>query len=296
MIFIAILLALVAERFLLEQESFRRFDWFTGYLNWLRHQSWGEWLTGGITGIVAVLFPPLLAVGLLQWALYGLFFGVPGLIFATCLLIYCLGPKDLDRQVSDFVAAWDAGEEEEARTIAADLVPEDASDYGQDLARGIVGQACNRIFAVPFWFILLGPLGALLYRLAHYLQSITADNEEFEPEFHAGLQRLLAILNWLPARLAATGYALAGDFHDAVMAWRDAEASEPDSETADHDSTALAAAVGVAALGMETLEREEPQPEHLPVHLAQSALGLVWRSVLIWLAVLVLVTFSLWFG
>lgn len=296
MTLIAILLALVAERFLLEQESFRRFDWFAGYLTWLRRQSWGEWLSDGVTGIIAVLFPPLLAIGLLQWTLCGLLFGIPGLVLATALLIYCLGPKDLDRQVSDFVAAWDAGEEQEARTIVADLVPEEASDYGQELARGIVGQACNRIFAVPFWFILLGPLGALFYRLAHNLQSITAEDEEFDPEFHTGLQRLSEILNWVPARLAAAGYALAGDFHDAIMAWRGVESSEPDSETADHNSATLVAAVGVAALGMETLAREEPQPEHLPVHLAQSALGLVWRSVLIWLAVLILITVSLWFG
>ena len=295
MIVIAILLALVAERFLLEREDFRRFGWFTGYLTWLRRQSWGEWSSEGVTGILAILLPPLLVAGLLQLAFHGLFYGIPGFLFATALLIYCLGPKDLDRQVSDFAAAWDAGEVEEAHEIAADLVSEDTGDYGQGLARGIMEQACYRIFAVPFWFILLGPLGALLYRLARNLQTVTADSEEFTPEFHAGLQRLLEILDWLPARLAAAGYALAGDFHDAVMAWRNVESPEAESGT-NHDSATLVATVGMGALGMETLTREEPQPEHLPVHLAESALGLVWRSVLIWLAVLVLITLSIWFG
>jgi membrane protein required for beta-lactamase induction len=296
MAMISIILALVAERLLLEQERYRQDGWFSRYMAWLQGRSLGEWMNSGVSGVIGVLLPPLLAIALIQWLLHDLLGGVLEFLFATTVLLFSLGPKNLDRQVEDFVDAWDDGEETRAREIAEDLIADDRPVPEPEMARAVTGgilkQACYRIFSVLFWFIVLGPLGALLYRLSRTLQSGAAAAIDPDQEFLDAVQRLLAILDWAPARVSAASYALAGNFQDAVVAWNgDEELKEDQEYTLNADEVLLRS--GRGALGLEHLWQEEVAVES-PASVAEAALGLVWRSLAIWVLLPTVIAVVYW--
>jgi membrane protein required for beta-lactamase induction len=298
MAMISILLALAVERFLLEQERFHQDGWFDRYTSWLRKQSIGDWVNSGTVGVIGLLFPPLLLTVLIQLLLHDRLGGVLEFLFATAVLVYSLGPKNLDRQVENFVDAWDDGEETRAREIADDLITNTSSSSEQELSRAIAGgilqQACYRIFSVLFWFMVLGPLGALLYRLSRALQSGSAAAIDPDEEFLGSVSRLLEILDWVPARISAACYALAGNFQDAVLDWRgDETLNEDERSTLDSDDILLRS--GRGALGLQPLWREEEMAES-PASVAENTLGLVWRSLAIWVLVPTIVVLFYWLG
>lgn len=65
-----------------------------------------------------------------------------------------------------------------------------------------------------FWFVLLGPLGALLYRLI----DIFSAREEF------GLVpiafRIKQVLDWIPIRIFTFFFALGGHFTEVIAIWK----------------------------------------------------------------------------
>ena len=80
------------------------------------------------------------------------------------MLFYAWGPRDLDLDVDAIVNARDA---DARRAAAATLWPDGARRRidGGALVEAVFRNALRRWFGVLFWFLLLGPVGALLYRL-----------------------------------------------------------------------------------------------------------------------------------
>ncbi len=294
MTFLIIALSLFAEHLLLEQEEYRQPDWFRHYALWSQQQPWGEWISQSAAGIILILAPLLLVVGLLQTMFNAILGGIPEFLFATLVLIFCLGPRDLQRQVRNFIDAWDAGEEEEARRIGSNFTnPASAqteSGYGVNVACGILKQAYIRTFSVIFWFIILGPLGAVLYRscftLKHYLPELDNPGEGFG----RGIDRLLEILDWVPARITAFTYALSGNFPAATDRWWNADA--PGSARGRSAEDILERA-GSGALGLDSATDEDDEMLN-PDITGDMAMALVLRSLTIWLGLLALITVSSW--
>ena len=106
-------------------------------------------------------------------------------------------------------------------------------------------------------------------------------------------------INWIPARLTALTYAIAGDFEDAMYCWRTQAAAWPDREA----GVVLAAGAGATGvqLGMplsvdgELRDRPElglnqtPEPDHI-----DSAVSMVWRGLTIWLVIGILLVIAGW--
>src|SRR5690606_33381319 len=140
--------------------------WFEAWLDWLdaRLDASGAW--HGRYGVALALLPPLLLVALVQWLLQGLMFGLPGLLFAVAVLFHAWGPRDLDRDVEDVLDASDA---DGRRAAAARLWPAARRDAVSLRPAALVGAvfkaSLRRWFGVLFWFLLLGAVGALAYRL-----------------------------------------------------------------------------------------------------------------------------------
>jgi adenosylcobinamide-phosphate synthase len=163
---------------------------------------------------------------------------------------------------------------------------------------------------VLFWFTVLpGPTGAVLYRacvlLTEEWRSAQA-GDDMTPiqrsrlEFGRPARVLLAILDWLPVRLTALSFAIVGDFEDAVYCWRSQPRDWPLDEGGEPVGILLASGAGalgiklggpIAVLGGEPDFRPDigigdaVEPEMLP-----SAVGLVWRALVLWLLVILLVT------
>ncbi len=200
-----------------ELARLRRFDWFSAWLGWLGRASWfgNERLVE--LSLLAALLAPLLVLGALLWLLAQPFHGALAFLAAIGLLFYAWGPRDLDREVENVLAAEDA----DARAAALRaLLPHPAQGEvpaeREAVLAALAATGLRRWFAVLLWFLLLGPLGALGYRLTQIAAEV-----EHPDRLPAGVRtaasRLLALLDWLPARLVAFSLALVGDF-DAVLA------------------------------------------------------------------------------
>jgi AmpE protein len=294
MTFIIIALSLLAEHLLLEQEEYRQPNWFRSYTLWYQQLPWGEWISQSIVGVILILAPLLLVVGLLQTMFNHILGGVPEFIFATLVLFFCLGPRDLRRQVQSFIDAWDTGEDEEARRIGNEFISTSSlqreSSYGYAVACGILKQAYIRTFSVIFWFIILGPLGAVLYRSCFTLKHYLSELDNLGEDFSSGVDHLLEILDWVPARLTAFSYALSGNFPAATHEWWNSDATDNARGRSAADILELA---GSGALGLDSATDEEDEMLN-PDITGDMAMAMVLRTLTIWLGLLALITVSSW--
>ncbi|MGD8910020.1 MAG: regulatory signaling modulator protein AmpE [Chromatiales bacterium] len=280
-----IVICLIAERFLLDHQHLRQKPWLETFSKWLTDQRRPEWTKRGLMSLITVLLPPLLITALLQQLLAGSLFGLPSVIFAAAVLLYCLGPIDLDTQVNDYSQAAEADEEPQLRRLARDIIedepPTSEPALSQSVAESILLQANQRLFGVIFWFLLLGPLGALLYRMTTQLPRLEQANRDID--FFLNAKQLLLIMDWLPARLTAICYAIAGSFEDALYGWRSYRDRRYD-EFSDSNSGTLIC-TGSGAMRLNTLLEEHSDELHDFSHLPQSAMALVWRSLVVWLVI-----------
>jgi AmpE protein len=279
--------------------SVRDYGWYRRWLQWLdaRFPSDGFWR--GRYGIVLALVGPLLVVGLFQAALDKPLLGFAGLLFAIAVLFYAWGPRDLDIDVEAIVSASDPTSRREAAARLA--LPGAAPTLdAPSLVEAVFRNAQRRWFGVLFWFLLVGPVGALLYRLTAL--ACEDDAADLPIETRGGARTLMSILDWPVAQLMTLALALAGDFDTVFSAWKDNGGA-----TLQFDAGFLAAA-GRASVRTELADEAMDYADHGVVapgvlvaamgELAElrDAMSLVWRILLLWLAVLALFVVAGWVG
>lgn len=273
--------------------SVRHYGWYSDWLRWIDSRLPEDSFWRGRWGLALALVPPLLAVTLFQLALDEPLIGLGGLLFGIIVLFYAWGPRDLDQDVEALASARDLASRREA---AARFWPEGATPAldGGSLVEAVFRNALRRWFGVLFWFLLLGPVGALGYRLV----ALAAEGEasrQLPGETLGGARTLLALLDWPVAQLLTLALALVGNFDTVLGAWREsggarlsldnrflgavARASvkcELAEEAADYvGESGVASTTAVALAASEAPELRD-------------AMSLVWRSLLVWLAILAL--------
>lgn len=265
----------------------------------------------GALAWLAVVLPWTLGVGLI-YLLLSEVSSVLAFLWNVLVLYFMLGFRQFSHYFTNIHLALNADDVEQAREILADWTGVDTTDMPVEeivryTLRYAVVQSHRHVFGVFFWFLIpIGPAGAVLYRIAEYLSRhwIAAPGEEAElfPRF-AG--RIFYLIDWLPARLTALGFAIAGNFEDAVHAWRQAARQLPDS----NDGVLLAAGGGALGVRLDTPVAEPGSADALAGDLTaydldgectprtlQSAVGLVWRAVILWMIVLLMLTIAVWLG
>jgi AmpE protein len=303
---IAVVVALVLGHAAPSLAGLRQYDWYGNWVRWLdaRIGSEGSFWRGR-WGIALALLPPLLAVGLFQVALDAPLLGLAGLLFAIAVLFYAWGPRDLDVDVEAIVEAphADARREAVARLWpAAETAPlPDGGRVpdGPTLVEAVFRNALRRWFGVLFWFLLLGPVGALGYRLVQ-LSAEEEASRALPGENLAGARWLLALLEWPVAQLMTLALALVGNFDSVLGAWKDAGGG---SFKLDRGFLGAAARASVrselADEAMDYAESGVPAGSALVLELGElpelrDAMSLVWRILLLWLAILALFVIAGW--
>ena len=278
--------------------SVRHYDWYGQWLRWLDGRFAQESLWRGRYGVALALLPPLLVVALFQIALDAPLLGLAGLLFGIAVLFYCWGPRDLDLDVEAIVAAPDAAGR---RAAAARLDPEGAAATLDPpaLVAAVFANAQRRWFGVLLWFLLLGPFGAVLYRLA----ALAAEGEyagRLPPETLRGAHWLFARLNWPVAQLMTLALALVGNFDTVIGAWKDNGGASFDLEAGFLATAARASvrseladeAMDYVDDGISTSTSLVQQLGELPE--LRDAMSLAWRILLLWLAVMALFVLAGW--
>jgi AmpE protein len=276
--------ALVASR--------RRFHWFSRWLDWIGTHAGEGGFWQGRSGIWLGLLPPVLLVLLAQVLLYDRLWGLPSLLFGVIVLVCAWGPRDLDIDVE---AALDASDPETRRARLAQLAPEPGATVleGHLLPGTLMRSALRRWFAPLFWFLLLGPIGAVLYRLAE--RAALADPVRLPVENAAGARVLLHWLEWPVAQLMTLALALAGNFDLVFRAWRAGGGDRWHAHSGFLEAAGRAAVRGELAEEAEDYLREgQPVPVAGDLVELRDAMSLVWRMLLVWLALLALLVIAGW--
>lgn len=287
MLLIAIILSLIAERFLGSMSELRRFGWFARYSGLVKRAAARQAYLNGAVSLLLLLAPLLVITGLIDHYLSNLWF-MFGLGFAVLILLFSFGPTDLEAEVEAFVEARERGDEESAIWHAAELLGSDIPTHSAQLTRrileNILVEVNERLLGVLFWFVLLGPAGALLYRLT---QQLVRQDEESSDDFAEAARRLHQILAWIPARICALAYALAGSFVDAFSGWRSVNVPWTES------SRKVLIASGLGALRYEDGEIEEGNDAQ-NISMVYETLSLARRAVLVFISMLALFTLAGW--
>ncbi len=297
---LALLIGLIVERLATQLFHLRRLRWLDrlfdfGFRQSERFANWPPVIPVAILATVLVL-----PVFIVMLSLGDTLFGFPYLILAIIVLFFSLGPKDIGEDVDEYCRAIEAGDEDRINSMAKALIEKDAPADPLDRIHMVEASVCvqanNRLFAVIFWFVLLGPLGAWTYRVTDLIRRravFNATREEGDatsPDSVEAAQSLHGWLAWIPARLTAIGYAMAGSFEGALSAWRN-----PDETRAlhpDEQSESLLARVGIGALALDEIDGENNSDRG--VRGATAANGLVFRLLFIWAAVIAAMTLYGW--
>ncbi|WHO93252.1 hypothetical protein [Xanthomonas campestris] len=270
----------------------RRFEWFAQWLRRLDSYAAGRGAWQGRYGVLLALLPALAVVLLLQWLLDDVWQGFLALLFGVAVLAWTWGPRDLDRDVEAVIDADEPALRREAIShlqAAGGSVHEDAPS----LVEAVVVNGLRRWFAVLWWFLLLGPFGAVLYRLTA-LAVESPVSVLLPPRNLAGARWLLAALEWPVAQLMTVSMALVGNFDTVFRAWREAHGNRWSLEP--H----FLGAVGRASVSAELREEAHdytdsglvPVWRRLPE--VRDAMSLVWRVLLLWMVVLALLVIAGW--
>jgi len=168
----------------------------------------------------------------------------------------------------------------------------------EEILRG----AYQHLFGVIIWFALFGPGGALLYRLSQILSLKWGELDEREfGDFGKVAARIFAWMEWLPLRITAISFAIVGDFEDAMYCWRS------QAEQWAQRGMGIVLASGAGAMGVKLgdpipgREGIEFRPElglgdEADADYLDSAMSMVWRALVLWLVLLLLLTLVRWTG
>lgn len=321
----AVLLALVLEQLKPLSRDSRVHDALVAWVGWSgRNFDAGRRHHAVLVWIVAVVLPSL-AVLAVFLALASVHRGL-GLLFDVAVLYATLGFRPFSHYVTDIRNCLDRGDEATARRLLAEWRHLDARELPRsELLRHVIEHALlaahRHVFGVFFWYVLLsalglGPIGAVLYRMAEFarrywgFRSRTLEEPVNERLLQLA-QQLFALIDHVPARLTAFGFAVVGNFEEAINGWRrDAALWAYPNEgillasaagalglqlgghaapgvTPDRSKTFSRGVGAEAAAAVGSTPGEPLQLAHL-----QNVIALVWRSVVLWLLMLALLTLA----
>ena len=220
------------------------------------------------------------------------------LLFDIAVLYLTLGFRQFSHSFTAIQAALKAGELDRARELIAEWRGEPvAPRTREEIVRLSVEEALlashRHVFGVLLWYLLLpGPSGAILYRFAVFLGQRWGALGAFG-EF---ARRALFVLEWPAVRLTAAAFAVVGDFEDAIYCWRTQARNWADQNAGVVLATG-AGAMGVR-LGMPLAGDGEPARPELGVGEAadvptlDATVGLLWRALVVWVFILVLLSIA----
>lgn len=278
------------------------------------------WLAWGF----AVGAPTLLALAI-HWLLLVAVGWPVAVLWNIAVLYVTLGFRQFSHHFTGIRDALDAGEEAQARERLAKWQQIDASELPRsEIVRHVIEHSVLaahwHVFGVLAWFSILaalglGPAGAVLYRLSEFVTRYWKHRSKLHLQpVSVALQDTATLawgwIDWLPARITALGFAVVGSFEDAIDAWRTytqganvsnngvilaatsgavnvrlgtpwvREAVSPNATSPD-----FAQPIGAGQRSVNGAPGQEPELAHL-----RSIVGLVWRSVVMWMVLLALLT------
>ena len=259
MALIIVLIALAIQRFVKFNSYSRQFDWAAHYFQWMSNRIKQITTGHGLIGLLILVVPVVLVTAIIFSLVYQLLGYLGAGVLQLALVWYCLDGRDIRKE-----------------------------PYGDATTEKILLQTYQHLFAVLFWYCVLGPVGLVLYICVSQLSQVaprTLASSEQETQHNGDhlyeyLSKTLGILDWVPVRLLGLSFALVGSFAAVFKLWM-RKLFEGIT-----DPPLLVVEWGQAALAAESTEKSP----------LESTIDLVDRSLLVWLFVVLLVTVGVFLG
>jgi len=287
----------------------------------MRMESWfnaGD-ASNGRMGWLLLMASLMIPTAIIYWVL-STYVGLFAAFAWNVLIVYLtLGFRHYSHYFTSIQIALSAGDEHAARNLLAewtriDTVGMEASEVARIAVEKSLVTTHRNVFGVFFWFLMpLGPAGAVMYRVSEYLARAWNEPEHMKNEaFGQFAARAFYWIDWLPVRLTAIAFAVVGNFEDAVYAWRNFAHRWTD------EARGIILAAGGGAMGVRlgtpnenaskvlppdaaTVDSTDSEAEVMPgeepnARALQSTVGLVWRALLLWMMLLLLLSGAVWLG
>lgn len=270
----------------------------------VQHGRLGWWVT-----VLMLMIP----TAIIYWICLKLNF-FAALAWNIIIVYLTLGFRHYSHYFTSIQLALHSGDEETARTLLAEWTKMDTTGMeAGEIIRIAVEKSLitthRNVFGVFFWFLMpVGPACAVMYRVAEHLSRAWNEPQHMKNEaFGQYAAKIFYLIDWIPARLTAVAFAVVGNFEDAIYAWRNF------SQRWANQSEGIILSAGGGALGVRLGSPQEnavelpidaamvdaSDPDIMPgdpatVRSLQSAVGLVWRALLLWMFLLLLLSTAVW--
>ena len=233
-----------------------------------------------------------------------------GWLWTVLMLYLTLGFRQFSHYYTEIQLALRMDDLPHARALLAEWRGCSAEEWSsREIARLAIQEAFaaahHHVFAVLVCFMVLpGPCGAVLYRAAAFFARQWGERAGGEAEVFGSFSRqAFAVIDWLPARLTAAGFAVVGNFEDAIYCWKTQAGKEMEASLGNGSRIVQASGAGALGvrLGVPVMDSGSAAPgesvryavgDEADADFMQSAVGLVWRALLLWLLLMSLLALA----
>lgn len=233
--FLLILIAAVIEFTVVSFEAVRSNRWSNDWAAWINQVAGRYTWWRGVMGAAITLLVPVLAVALV-FAMIGAWSEFLAHLLGLFALLLMLGPMDLNSDIEthkrniDVTGSSDTAIDEQAFFNRAgslnlgEATGDDDFDHHRSELASMALAADTAWFQPLFWFFVLGPVGAVLYRLCANLRGAA----DLDPDVQSSIAQVREILEWFPSRVTVLAMGVAGTLVPVVetatacglMRWR----------------------------------------------------------------------------
>lgn len=273
--------------------SFRR------YARYLQGQFDGGDVRHGVIAWMLAAVPVVAVAAITHRLLLGIH-PLAGLAWGVAVLYLTLGFRQFSHDYGEIHQLLKDGDLAAARERLGAWRGESAAELtAGEVARVAIEEGLfashRHVFGPIAWFLVLGPAGPVLYRAAAILAHEWRARGPAAGNFCRFAARAFFVLDWVPVLLTAASFAVVGDFEDSIYCWR------TQAGTWEPRSHGILLAAGGGALGVRlgaSLHRYgavDFRPvmgvgEEADADTMTSAVGLIWRSLVLWMFLVLMVT------
>ncbi len=134
------------------------------------------------------------------------------------ILVYCLRPGEFNKIIEEIKLLGDVKKSKQFEIKRTNFIlASDLSSSGDD-NRGIIFYSSTRnIFNVLFWFLILGPAGALAYVSIDFMIN---GSMKIDSQSKKKLKQVIGIIEFIPIHLTLLSFALVDDFETCKKNWQ----------------------------------------------------------------------------
>jgi len=297
--FLVILICLMVNYLWLK--DFDRFNdgWFFRFR--CRVEDWAANLVdkaslGWLAVLVLIYGLPLAALALILFITAGAVFGLATMTVHILVLLVAFDRTQPGQLAKVFLEKWRGGDMDACieflrQEFRATNLPnaDDRDGVGRYFSEQLTYRCFEKMFVMFFWYMCAGALGILFAYISYQLRDSHREQQlQKQVDF---ISLVLQLLEWIPLRLLALTFSLAGNF---VQCFENVRASFWRFSIDTNNADLLYGYAGCAVSGMvatnEPKEGEEAATADREAEEIEAILGLLERSQAIWLSVLALIT------